>query len=147
MNSLIFLDYDGVLHPIEAHHSRLFESADDLNFLLLPYPAVRLILSTSWVEWFGYERAKSSLPEPLRSRVIGTTVQDGSPRAREIVAEVKRRNPIAWLAIDDNARDGWPIELENNRFDTDPRKGLACRRRRQSLQIRLREHFGTFSSI
>ena len=64
MNGLdcIFLDYDGVLHGGGATRHRkpptiraeipgheLFEHTHVLEAVLDPYPAVQLVLSTSWV--------------------------------------------------------------------------------------------------
>lgn len=73
---LLYLDFDGVLHPSEVFHQggrgptlaesfaghKLFEHAVTLAKLLASYPSVRLVLSTSWVLAYGLEAATSYLP-------------------------------------------------------------------------------------
>src|SRR6478752_7009313 len=83
---VVLLDADGVLHPaaillhdgrvpvfgpgLDAHH--LFEHAGLLVEILRPHLDVRIILSTSWVQVFGYEQTRTMLPQELRTRVIGS---------------------------------------------------------------------------
>ncbi|WP_342747779.1 HAD domain-containing protein, partial [Thiomonas delicata] len=47
----------------------LFQHAALLETLLAPYPAVRIVLSTSWVRVFSYSRAAKRLTPALRARV------------------------------------------------------------------------------
>ena len=81
---ILFLDYDGVLHPNEAFMTKsgvvlrcdghnLFEHAELLADLLEPYPNVKIILSTSWVWTLSFKRAKEHLPGRLQSKVTGST--------------------------------------------------------------------------
>lgn len=83
---ILFLDFDGVLHPSEVYHTRgsgiilradghnLFEHADLLVELLSPYPDVQIVLSTSWVAALrSYDRAKKYLPQALQERVFSAT--------------------------------------------------------------------------
>lgn len=139
---ICYLDYDGVLHAdavyrhprrgiymdpaIAAHHS-LFEHAGLLADALDPYPAVRIVLSTSWVRVLGYSRARAFLPKRLDSRVIGATFHsavhgrphhlrrhfESMPRGEQVWADVTRRRPMEWFAIDD-AVDDWPDRLRPN---------------------------------
>lgn len=73
---VLYLDFDGVLHPapVYRHHKRgiyfgvehsghkLFENVSALVAALAPYPAVSVVLSTSWVHVLGYSRARSFYP-------------------------------------------------------------------------------------
>ncbi|WRL44940.1 HAD domain-containing protein [Aromatoleum evansii] len=81
----VFLDYDGVLHPDAVYREgerivlrtdgfRLFEWTDVLEDLLTPYPALQIVLSTSWARVLGFDTVRSHLPESLRRRVVGATV-------------------------------------------------------------------------
>ena len=46
---ILFLDFDGVLHPDPCfEEARLFENAPRLSAALAPYPEVAVVLSTSW---------------------------------------------------------------------------------------------------
>lgn len=142
-----YLDYDGAVHHEEVylHPSRgvfmgsashkLFEWEEVLTRLLAPYPEVRIVLSTSWVPRLGFTFAKSQLSPELQSRVIGATFHTRGipkseflqlPRGVQIAADVERRRPHAWFAIDDD-EFGWPIWCRDKLVLMDGRKGLSDR--------------------
>lgn len=127
---LVFLDFDGVLHPDAVYQPRngplelrapgeLFQHAPILEEMLADHPDVKIILSTSWVRLLRYSRTLKKMPEGLRARVIGATWHsgmakpDGSPyrrvedpfnwltRFQQIEWYVKRHEIEHWLAIDD----------------------------------------------
>jgi hypothetical protein len=158
---VLYLDFDGTLHPddvwyehgmrqprLRAAGHKLFESVPVLVAAIAPYPALQLVLSTSWVQTFGFERTREFLPEALQSRVIGATYDLESPdawrfsrmrRYDQIAADVARRKP-RWLAIDDDAL-GWPqSELEALVY-TPPKLGLACPDAQGLLRDRLVARF------
>ena len=80
---ILFLDFDGVLHPDDAYLVRgrpvlraegaLFMWASPLAALLDAHPQVQIVLSTSWARELGFSRARRFLPDTLRARVIGAT--------------------------------------------------------------------------
>jgi hypothetical protein len=80
---ILFLDYDGVLHPDEAYLTKrgpvlraegaLFMWAETLADVLAAHPHVQIVLSTSWARQFGFDRARRYLPVALRERTIGAT--------------------------------------------------------------------------
>lgn len=143
---VVYLDYDGVLHHEHAlRHPRrgiylgappeftLFQHAALLEALLQPYPAVRIVLSTSWVRVLGYNRARGRLPPGLRERVIGATYHSSMhaeafamlPRGVQVLDDVQRRAPRDWLALDDDG-SGWPKVHEHRVLLTDERLGLSA---------------------
>ena len=74
---LIYLDFDGVLHPsavwyeygmreprLRAAGHALFESLPVLEAAISPYPTLKIVLSTTWVQTFGFEHARDRLPGP-----------------------------------------------------------------------------------
>ena len=85
--TILFLDYDGVLHPDATDLIRrkpflrgdgeLFMWAELLVAALADHPEVEIVLSTRWVRVLGYGRARHYLPEPLRQRVVGGTYHTG----------------------------------------------------------------------
>ncbi len=120
---LLYLDYDGVLHHedvrryrdrgIVVAHGHLFEHAPVLERLLAPYPALRIVLSTSWVRALGFHRSKGYLPPALSSRVVGATthtsmrLSEMGVRGAEVWGDVQRRRAHPrWVAIDDDDY-GW----------------------------------------
>jgi hypothetical protein len=127
---VLYLDFDSVLHPGEVYvrasgglvlrnspGHELFEHAPLLDRALLPYPGISIVLSTSWVRHYRgcIPRIAARLPPGLRDRVIGATFHSGmsrdtfeaSSRGSQVCADVLRRKPGRWLAIDDDD-DGWP---------------------------------------
>ncbi|MGN5478224.1 HAD domain-containing protein [Cupriavidus basilensis] len=119
------MDFDQCLHSCDAYVSgghvvpsepgvELFEFADILEQALQPYPQLRIILSTDWVDVLGFESARDALPLRLRERVIGSTRDDdgGEPgfsslsRGEQIRRYVVRHRLRSWLAIDDR-KDGF----------------------------------------
>jgi hypothetical protein len=139
------LDYDGVVHHDAVYYKpgvgvfmnepghTLFEWSHILADLLEPYPEVRIVLSTSWARMRGFEFAKSALPEPLRSRVVGATFNnrdiqkidfDFMSRATQVLWYVQRRGLNRWFAIDDDV-EGWPASDEKRLVKTQSHLGLS----------------------
>lgn len=144
---ICYLDYDGCIQHCNVRWSeerglfldaparyRLFQHVDLLEELLAPYPAVRLVLSTSWAQKLGLKEAAAYLPESLQARVIGATYEFAEPgdyfaylsRGEQVVLDVQRRRPSAWLALDDD-QVGWPKWAEKHVVFTDPYEGLSNR--------------------
>lgn len=159
---VLYLDFDGVLHhedvwrhprrglyfgPKGAGH-KLFENAPLLEHLLAPYPDVVIVLSTSWVRSLRYSRAASKLPAALRTRVIGATFHtrmvaayfDSLTRAHQVIDDVQRRQPKAWIAVDD-ALD-WPPEAMPHFVPSHPSKGIAEPSVLRDFEKKLSRNFG-----
>lgn len=131
---LIFLDFDGCLHPVNARLERLFESASLLAEILIPYPAAQIVLSTSWVYSHGFEQTRDFLPDALQARIIGATVQKKrSTRYGEISDYIETHRPARWLALDD-CSEGWPAAELTHLIQTPMHLGLACPRATAALQ-------------
>lgn len=131
---IIFLDFDGVLHPDNVYLSSngprlmgdgtLFMWAPILVEELASFPEVKLVLSTSWVRHVGFSRAMKRLPAQLRQRVVGATWHssmskawadedwwDQASRYGQIMKYVAKAGITDWLALDDDDA-GWNL---NNR--------------------------------
>jgi hypothetical protein len=94
---------------------------------LTPYPSVALVLSSTWCIRPGYAHTLKRLPESLRSRFIGGTYHKrihgadpwnlasfrSTPRGMQILADVQRRKPRHWVALDDDIED-WPQSAIGN---------------------------------
>lgn len=71
---ILFLDFDGVLHPDPCYEeARLFENAPRLAAALEPFAEVAIVLSTSWRVQCTLPDLLLRLPEVLRERVLGVT--------------------------------------------------------------------------
>jgi hypothetical protein len=144
---VLYTDFDGVLHPEDVwldgkngpyiasppgHH--LFENGDLLTSVLLPYPDVRIVLSTSWVIALkSMGKAARRLPPELRARVVGATYHGGmdpvlfrqAPRGMQVWADVLRRAPEDWLAVDDDYLD-WPTWCRDKLVRTHEVLGISA---------------------
>lgn len=140
---ILYLDYDGVLHPADVRVTReaplqprvylrgeptdqpLFRYMSLLELLLAPYPELKIVLATSWVRAFGYEFAVSQLSPGLQARVIGATSFPAPTRFDSIDIDAEERGLSRWLALDDDVCS-WP-EAKRHLVvaPTNPLLGLA----------------------
>ncbi|UOB06004.1 HAD domain-containing protein [[Acidovorax] ebreus] len=160
---ILYLDLDGVVHhekvlwhprkgiymsPYEAAGRTLFEWLPILEQALEPYPAVALVLSSTWCIRPGYSATLKRLPTSLRSRFIGGTYHKrvhgvdpwnqamfrGTPRGVQIQQDAQRRKPRHWIALDDDL-EGWPAAYQHHLIACDGTKGLSD----PSIQRELKE--------
>lgn len=168
---VLYLDFDGVLHHEDVcmrtkrglffghsaqshgahnrHSHRLFEHAPLLVELLLPYPDVQIVLSTSWVRWRGYTHARDRLPIELARRCVGATFHRHMnrdaflqlSRGFQIWLDVERRSPSTWLAIDDDHSD-WPNWCRDHLVRSDGEWGIRHPEVHLALKTALASTFG-----
>ena len=158
---ILFLDFDGVLHPDAVFRPRnkpltlrsegtLFMHADILETVLSRHHDVKIILSISWVRELGFNRSLKKMPAKLSVRVEGATWHKGMlangkendpfnwmSRYEQIAFHVKRNGVKDWLAIDD-LHSGeevykWPLDMRHRLVLTDGIKGLGCEDAQQDL--------------
>ncbi|XLZ73147.1 HAD domain-containing protein [Massilia sp. SR12] len=153
---VVYLDFDGVLHhdavywsPKVGIHMRapgavLFEWAPILEQLLAPYPGAKIVLSTSWVRVKSFDFAKKQLPQSLQERVVGATFHrremrkwtfDNMSRGAQVYADVQRRQPAAWVAIDNDAYN-WPGHCLQHLIKTEDHLGLSDPEVQAAIQTR-----------
>lgn len=138
---IIFLDFDGVLHPKHVPHG-MFSLIDGFLELLDDFPLIQIVISSSWRSNMGLDAIQSMLGRH-GYKVIGVTpsikgqVPNDFYRLAEIVAWLDASgHQDNWLAIDD-AEDEFPYGYPNL-FLCDGLRGLDGAAL-QALQLRLRE--------
>lgn len=163
---VLYVDLDGVVqHEYVMSHPRrgiymcpqrapgrtLFEWLPLLSAALEPFPNVRCVLSSSWCVRPGYAQTLKRFPEELRSRFIGGTFHkrvhgadpwllssfQSTPRGLQVWADVQRRQPRQWLALDDDT-EGWPAWARDNLVPCDGSLGLSSEGTREELAQKLR---------
>ena len=131
MNPILYLDFDGVLHPADVRvplddrtrarvyyrgqptDHPLFEHAPLLERILQPYPDVKIVLATLWARELGLEYAAQQLPPALQARVIdtvwrGSLIEYPAGSRYDIVqTDADARGLTEWLALDDDL-NYWP---------------------------------------
>lgn len=149
---ILFLDFDGVLHPDDVYlvqgrpllraEGKLFMWAGLLVEALAYVPHVRIVLSTSWARELRFARARDYLPSELRPRVIGATWHskmsvddeyrllgretwwDRATRYQQIRRYVNRARLTSWVAVDDDT-EGWADADRDRLVQTDGQLGLS----------------------
>ena len=126
---ILFLDFDGVLHPeyegqatpadVAFCHRPRFEA------IMRDYPCVEIVISSTWREQLTLAALQAQFSPDIAARIIGATPiiprMDGKyiPARREseilgwLAAAVRAHEP--WLALDDAA---WQFQLHRNRLIT-----------------------------
>ncbi|KPL64874.1 hypothetical protein PVFL_09795 [Pseudomonas viridiflava] len=144
---VLFLDYDGVLHPDAVYLSRqgpvlraegeLFMWAPVLVKILEDFQEVSLVLSTSWVRNLSFKRAMGFLPVDLGNRVTGATWHssmardwadenkwDGRTRYDQISRYAARAQLANWVSLDDDP-EGWGATAQHRLVACNPALGLG----------------------
>jgi HAD domain in Swiss Army Knife RNA repair proteins len=154
---VLFLDFDGVLHPDPCRDEQLFEHAPRLALALEEFPEASVVLSTSWRTFLPFERLLLPLETELRRRVIGVTPRFADFSAPRALVPYRRQaecmqwlgengmHDAPWLALDD--RPSWFRPYCDNLvvcdalvgFDDEAaarlRTGLLRARRQMSLTV------------
>lgn len=158
---ILFLDFDGVLHPdgvvlrqgapVSPDGRPLFRWASVLEAALAPYSAqeVQIVLSTTWVTAFDRDYATAVLPPALRSRVVDVTWEQGAymqtglsqghfkrlTRYKQVEHYVRRNRVEHWLAIDNDP--SFPASVAERFVKTADETGLSLPAVQQDLQTKL----------
>lgn len=139
---IIFLDFDGVLHPDAVYHisnkplqlratGTLMMHASVLEDILDghdPNGYIRIILSTSWIRVLGFNKTLKKMTPGLRSRVDGATWHsgmskwDGRPysRATDPFNAITRWKQIDWYLHRHNVQNWIAIDDLHSGAETWP---------------------------
>jgi hypothetical protein len=146
---VLFLDFDGVLHPAGVPtinsdgdfvpDERLFLWRANLESELRAHPELRIVISSDWRKYHAEEDLVVFLGPELGRRVVGVMpyFERGS-RAEAVRAEAARRGVRHWLALDDHDSVHAAREQGDNRFVAcRPDLGIACQQVRRELARQL----------
>lgn len=113
MATILFLDFDGVLHPQYVDmatpndevfcHLPLFES------VMREFPLVQIVISSTWRYNFSLEKLCTRFSPDIADRIIGVTPElewdtsKSDQREREILAWLAENENSEWVALDDAA--------------------------------------------
>ena len=101
---LLFLDFDGVLHPTHfAGESPFSRSALLEESLTLFSP--KIVVSSSWRFTHSIDKLRKMMPSHIAALVVGVTgpaVIGKHPRFTEIQRYLQGMGPMDWKALDDS---------------------------------------------
>ena len=149
---ILFLDFDGVLHPwdpkIQLNEKQMFSLKPLLENTLRSFPDVEIVITSSWRQKYSLEKLRRLFSPEFASRIIGVTPPTrrdergrypNGCRGQEILQWLyqNRRNVDQWLALDDLE---WMFEpsLRNRLILCDSATGLT-EQKINELEQRLKE--------
>lgn len=112
---LLFLDFDGVLHPAQNNgrnnfcHLSLFES------VVRDFPEVSIVISSSWRLTYPLNELKAFFSNDIAARIIAATGErNGMLRHVEISQYLEQSGlkGTPWIVLDDNVF-GFPASWHN----------------------------------
>lgn len=110
---ILFLDFDGVLHP-RSPGQHLFSNLARLEAVLRDFEFVEVVITSTWREDMSLDQLQTLFSPDIRPRIIGTTpvveieFPPGPHGSRE--AEIRRfleqdeHKDRPWIALDDEER-------------------------------------------
>ena len=146
---VLFLDFDGVLHPggLQAFdcdgafldHPDFFCHLDYLTRLLAPHPEIKIIVSSDWRLHFSNLTLRGFLAPLGKDRYLGAVEAVRMSRANEIYAEVALRGIDRWLALDDHpsVQEAFEEDGEWRFVVCHPRHGISSQDTQQELREKL----------
>lgn len=108
---LVFLDFDGVLHPNQATPEQRFEHVGVLMDILDKHPEAELVVSSSWRHHFSWDVLRVEIPHRLAARLTkatGAAMPGKFQRHAEVshlvqCLEADGQGARPWCALDDCA--------------------------------------------
>ncbi len=100
---ILFLDFDGVLHPRTSGTCRF---APLLAEFLRAQPSVQVVISSTWRLQYPLEDLREWFARDVQDRFIDVTPElpgGAASRQREIEQWLRRRASVRWAALDDEA--------------------------------------------
>ena len=101
---LLFLDFDGVLHPTHFTGQSPFSRAHLLDETLALF-SPKIVISSSWRFTHNLEKLQKTIPNHISSLIIGATGQaviGKHPRFTEIQNYLRGYGSADWKALDDS---------------------------------------------
>jgi hypothetical protein len=109
MVTLVFLDFDGVMHPVGCDPARYFCQRDLFEAVMREHPQVRIVITSTWRHAYPMAEIKRFFSPDIAERIVGKTPtheDDGDDHVRYLEIRKVLQNPkvagARWIAIDDS---------------------------------------------
>lgn len=133
---ILFLDFDGVLHPWGCPRDEYFRYLSRLEAVLRDYGHVEIVICSDWRFTHSLTELKAKFAHDIADRVIGQTPslildQEDYAGLRRVEAmqylKANKLDPNRWCALDDWPRlwepvDGRIIRCENEFGESEERR-------------------------
>lgn len=140
---LLFLDFDGVLHPKGAGQTHFTRLPLLESFLREPeFSQVQLVISSTWRHAYSMPKLRSFFSPDIGPRIIGGTPHldeyaSDYERGEEIAAWLEDKPDSSWVILDDDA-EGFAPRIHDRVVLCDGSTGLSLKdleRVRQMLLV------------
>lgn len=105
----LFLDFDGVTHPLHCHESRHFSRLAGIEGVLRACPCVEVVLSTTWRLQHPLVQLRTKFSKDIQHRVVGAT--DAACKLPEwpsrLNAYPRHKEAHHWMLNNRDASDRW----------------------------------------
>lgn len=111
--AVLFLDFDGVMHPERCECDQYFCKLEQLEQWLRQRSDVDIVISSSWREVHPIDEIRRFFSDDLQSRVIGVTPVARKSDWAQLDGEllpirfVRQAEVEAWLRENDRASNSW----------------------------------------
>jgi hypothetical protein len=151
---ILYLNFDGVLHPDQVFYEKGYmpslltprhyalEHAELLASALEGFGEVAIVLNTWWTFYLGFDACKDLLPATLAARVSDSTMRHigtyGTMPSRREEAElhIARQRFRPWMILDHNHAQ-YRRDFQPNLLLLDPCEGLGSRAAQRRIERRL----------
>ncbi len=136
---IIFLDFDGVLHPVLCQPEKIFCRKQIFEDAIRELKEVEIVISSSWRHQYEFEELLNFFSVDIQKLITGCTrsVDDSkAPNRFEEIMDYLIHNKITdrpWIAIDDS-RNEFP-EFCLNLVLCNRHKGFSDENRNKMLEI------------
>ncbi len=117
MDPILFLDFDGVLHPDPCEVDEYFRRVPMLEEVLREFAPIQVVISSSWGQIHPLDELREFFADDLKDRVIDVTrgglrmLEDQVPtelwnfvREAQCFVWIRENRPgVPWLALEDQA--------------------------------------------
>lgn len=129
---IIFLDFDGVLHPqydgAWVRPEQAFCHLPRLEAVLRAFPGVDLVVSSEWRRQFPLAALRARFSPDIAARIVGATpVAASAEHAGRYVPARREAEILQWLDSADRATEPW-LALDDAvwQFDRYRDRVIAC---------------------
>ncbi|MFZ6681997.1 HAD domain-containing protein [Undibacterium sp. Tian12W] len=132
---ILFLDFDGVLHPEPCFDKpQLFSCLPRLEAVLRDFPTVLIVISSTWRENRSITELRSFFSSDIGARIIGATpARKDIPDIIEVIGYQRHAEIEGWLRLSGEPWKDW-VAIDDksylfkpflrNLIKTDPARGL-----------------------
>ncbi len=139
---ILFLDFDGVLHPqydgqavpenVAFCHLPRFES------LMRVYPLVEIVISSMWRNQFSLDNLRARFSSDIAERIVGATLMEDSQSSP--IFWQREMEILRWLSINHRSNEHW-VALDDAVWEfKDYRHRLVPCRSYVGLDVRSEQH-------